>query len=40
MSLLFTKAKSMINENIKNVYQENEFEESSKQKKFGNSVFQ
>lgn len=40
MALLFGKAKSTINEHIKNVYEENELEESSTLKKFGISEFQ
>ena len=40
MALLFGKAKSTINEHIKNVYKENELSEDSTMKKFGNSEFQ
>jgi hypothetical protein len=40
MALLFGKAKSTINEHIKNVYGENELEESTTMKKFGISEFQ
>jgi len=40
MALLFGKAKSTINEHIKNVYEENELSEDSTMKKFGNSEFQ
>ncbi|GGE43460.1 hypothetical protein EV200_101374 [Pedobacter psychrotolerans] len=40
MALLFGKAKSTINEHIKNVYEEKELEESATMKKFGNSEFQ
>ncbi len=40
MATLFGKAKSTINEHIKNVYAEQELEESSTMKKFGNSEFQ
>lgn len=40
MAQLFGKAKSTINEHIKNVYDENELLESATMKKFGNSVFQ
>jgi len=35
MALLFGKAKSTINEHIKNVYEENELSEDSTMKKFG-----
>jgi len=38
--LNFGKAKSTINEHIKNVYEEKELEESTTMKKFGNSEFQ
>lgn len=40
MALLFGKAKSTINEHIKNIYEENELEESITLKKFGISEFQ
>lgn len=40
MALLFGKAKSTINEHIKNVYEEKELEESATMQKFGNSEFQ
>lgn len=40
MAQLFGKAKSTINEHIKNVYDENELLESATMKKFGNSEFQ
>ena len=40
MAILFGKAKSTINEHIKNVYEENELEEASTMKKFGISEFQ
>ncbi len=40
MALLFGKAKSTINEHIKNVYSENELIESTTMKKFGISEFQ
>jgi hypothetical protein len=40
MSQLFGKAKSTINEHIKNIYEENELSEVSTMKKFGNSEFQ
>lgn len=40
MALLFGKAKSTINEHIKNVYEEKELDESTTMKKFGNSEFQ
>src|SRR6218665_3631269 len=40
MAVLFDKAKSTINEHIKNVYAEKELEESATMKKFGNSEFQ
>jgi len=39
MALLFGKAKSIINEHIKNVYEEKELEESTTMQKFGNSEF-
>ena len=39
MGVLFGKSKSTINEHIKNVYDENELEESSTMRKFGNSEF-
>ena len=40
MALLFGKAKSTINEHIKNVYEENELQEADTMKKFGISEFQ
>lgn len=40
MATLFGKAKSTINEHIKNIYEENELEESGTMKKFGISEFQ
>ena len=40
MSALFGKAKSTINEHIKNIYEERELEETSTMKKFGISEFQ
>lgn len=40
MAMLFGKAKSTINEHIKNIYKEKELEESSTLKKFGISEFQ
>ena len=40
MAILFGKAKSTINEHIKNLYEENELEESQTMKKFGISEFQ
>ncbi len=40
MATLFGKAKSTINEHIKNIYEEQELEEASTLKKFGNSEFQ
>ncbi|MBU4134544.1 cell filamentation protein Fic, partial [bacterium] len=40
MAMLFGKAKSTINEHIKNVYAEKELEEKQTLKKFGNSEFQ
>ncbi len=40
MATLFGKAKSTINEHIKNIYEEQELEESATLKKFGNSEFQ
>lgn len=40
MAVLFGKAKSTINEHIKNIYAENELEESGSIKKFGISEFQ
>ena len=40
MATLFGKAKSTINEHIKNIYSEGELEESRSLKKFGNSEFQ
>ncbi len=40
MAMLFGKAKSTINEHIKNVYGENELEETITMKKFGISEFQ
>jgi hypothetical protein len=40
MAALFGKAKSIINEHIKNIYEERELEETATMKKFGNSEFQ
>ena len=40
MAILFGKAKSTINEHIKNIFSEGELEESDSLKKFGNSEFQ
>jgi hypothetical protein len=40
MAALFGKAKSTINEHIKNIYEERELEETATMKKFGNSEFQ
>ncbi len=40
MATLFGKAKSTINEHIKNIYAEGELEESGSVQKFGNSEFQ
>jgi hypothetical protein len=40
MAALFGKAKSTINEHIKNIYDEQELEETVTMKKFGNSEFQ
>lgn len=40
MALLFGKAKSTINEHIKNIFKEGELVETSVAKKFGNSEFQ
>ncbi len=40
MATLFGKAKSTINEHIKNIYTENELTEVTTMKKFGNSEFQ
>ena len=40
MATLFGKAKSTINEHIKNIYEENELSEALTMKKFGNSEFQ
>lgn len=40
MATLFGKAKSTINEHIKNIYEENELEEAATMKKFGISEFQ
>lgn len=40
MATLFGKAKSTINEHIKNLYEEQELEESATVKKFGISEFQ
>jgi hypothetical protein len=40
MAVLFGKAKSTINEHIKNIYSENELEEATSMKKFGISEFQ
>ena len=39
MATLFGKAKSTINEHIKNIYDEQELEESATMKKFGISEF-
>ena len=39
MANLFGKAKSTINEHIKNIYAENELEETETMRKFGNSEF-
>lgn len=39
MSLLFDKAKSTINEHIKNIYKEKELLENETMTKFGNSEF-
>ena len=39
ISILFNKAKSTINEHIKNIYAESELSESSSMRKFGNSEF-
>lgn len=39
MSKLFKKAKSTINEHIKNIYKEGELEETETMTKFGNSEF-
>ena len=39
MSLLFDKAKSTINEHIKNIYAQKELNESETMRKFGNSEF-
>ena len=39
MALLFQKAKSTINEHIKNIYKEGELVEESTKSKFGNSEF-
>jgi hypothetical protein len=39
MAMLFGKAKSTINEHIKNIYEENELSETSTMQKFGNSEF-
>lgn len=39
ISKLYNKAKSTINEHIKNIYEENELPESSTMRKFGNSEF-
>jgi len=39
MAELFEKAKSTINEHIKNIYEENELEDSKTMRKFGNSEF-
>ena len=39
MAMLFGKAKSTINEHIKNVYAEKEVVESETMRKFGNSEF-
>jgi hypothetical protein len=40
MAILFGKAKSTINEHIKNIYEEQELEETTTLKKFGISEFQ
>jgi hypothetical protein len=40
LATLFGKAKSTINEHIKNIYEEKELEESATMKKFGISEFQ
>jgi len=40
MAILFGKAKSTINEHIKNIYKENELIETETMQKFGNSEFQ
>ena len=40
MAVLFGKAKSTINEHIKNIFSEGELEESTSLKKFGISEFQ
>lgn len=40
MATLFGKAKSTINEHIKNIYEEQELKEAGTMKKFGNSEFQ
>ena len=40
MATLFGKAKSTINEHIKNIFEEGELDESLSLKKFGNSEFQ
>ena len=40
MAMLFGKAKSTINEHIKNIYKEEELKESQTLKKFGISEFQ
>lgn len=39
MALLFQKAKSTINEHIKNIYKEGELIEEATKSKFGNSKF-
>ena len=39
MALLFGKAKSTINEHIKNIFEEREFNEALSLQKFGNSEF-
>ena len=39
MSKLFKKAKSTINEHIKNIYKDGELEENETMTKFGNSEF-
>ncbi len=39
MAILFDKAKSTINEHIKNIYAEDELFESATMRKFGNSEF-
>ncbi|HLF44775.1 MAG TPA: hypothetical protein VI548_00010 [Chitinophagaceae bacterium] len=39
MSLLFDKARSTVNEHIKNIYSENELVEDGTKRKFGNPEF-